>query len=104
MTIENVEAKDLSAMMAAGEVMLIDVREKGEYAVERIAGAALYPLSSFDPAALPNPAGKRVVFHCAGGVRSARAVAACQAAGFDYRVHLKGGLWAWKSAGLAVER
>ena len=42
--------------LEAGEIVLVDVREPGEYAAERIHGALLFPLSTFDPAALPDPA------------------------------------------------
>ena len=33
--------------MARGEIILVDVREPSEYAVERIHGAMLFPLSTF---------------------------------------------------------
>jgi rhodanese-related sulfurtransferase len=97
-------AEQVAAEVAAGRVLLIDVREPKETAVERIAGAVLMPLSSFDPAAIPDPAGKEVVFYCAGGVRSVKASDLAQGAGLPYRSHLAGGIAAWKNAGLATER
>ena len=39
----------------------------------------------FDPAALPAGEGKRIVFSCAAGVRSVRAIEFAQAAGLDLR-------------------
>ncbi|HWA80427.1 MAG TPA: rhodanese-like domain-containing protein, partial [Acetobacteraceae bacterium] len=63
------------------EITLVDVREPAEYAAERIPGALLFPLSSFDPAALPVAGGRPVVLHCGSGKRSATALAACAAAG-----------------------
>lgn len=104
MSIEAIAPQALATMLALGEVLLIDVREKNEYAAERIADARLCPLSGFDAANLPDPADKTVVFYCAGGVRSAKAVAACAAAGLPYHLHLAGGISAWKAAGLPVER
>ncbi|HVC61058.1 MAG TPA: rhodanese-like domain-containing protein [Acetobacteraceae bacterium] len=78
-------------------VVLIDVREPREYVNERIHGALLFPLSTFDPLALP--AGERpVVLHCGSGKRSAMAVATCIEAGVPVTTHLKGGLLAWKHA------
>jgi rhodanese-related sulfurtransferase len=62
------------------------------------------PLSGFDPAALPGGDATRVVFHCAGGKRSALAVARCRAAGVPADTHLRGGLAAWKAAGLPTQR
>jgi rhodanese-related sulfurtransferase len=83
------------------EIVLIDVREPHEYVAERIHGALLYPLSTFDPAALPT--GERpLVLQCGSGKRSALAVAKCQQAGIAVEAHLKGGIIAWKHARLPV--
>ena len=91
---------ELRRAMDAGEVVLIDVREPGEYAAERIHGALLYPLSTFDPEALPDPAHRTLVFQCGSGKRSAMAVQKCRAAGLPFDHHLAGGIAAWKQAGL----
>lgn len=88
----------------AGTILLVDVREPDEIAVERIPGAESLPLSTFDPAALPDPAGKRLVFSCRSGQRSQRAAAFAQAAGLPYEEHMQGGILGWKSAGLPTER
>jgi rhodanese-related sulfurtransferase len=85
------------------EILLVDVREVNEYAVERIHGALLYPLSTFDAAAIPRE-GRKLVLHCAGGRRSAMAAQKLQAAGFGEVTHLAGGLQAWKAAGLPTVR
>jgi rhodanese-related sulfurtransferase len=82
------------------EIVLIDVREPQEYAAERIHGALLFPLSTFDPAALPFSEGRPVVLQCGSGKRSAAALAACAAAGVPVRQHMQGGISAWKAAGL----
>lgn len=80
-------------------ITLVDVREPQEYVNERIHGALLFPLSTFDPLALP--VGDRpIVFQCGSGKRSAVAVAKCMEAGVPVTRHLKGGLLAWKHARL----
>jgi len=84
-----------------GAFVLVDVREPHEFAAGHIPGAVSHPLSSFDPSALPE--GKRIVFSCAAGVRSARALEFAQAAGRDIREHYKGGFKDWASAGEPVE-
>lgn len=81
-------------------IILVDVREPQEYAAERIHGALLFPLSTFDPAALPAPAARPIVFHCGSGKRSATAVARCIEAGLAHHSHMAGGIQAWKSAHL----
>ena len=42
--------------------------------------------------------GKRVIFYCAYGERSAMAVQAAQDAGLTSACHIEGGIAAWKSA------
>lgn len=104
MSIKNLEPAEVAELLKAGTICLIDVREADEYAAAHIKGAVLYPLSRFDPKSLPDSGGKPVVFHCGIGGRSAKAVAACQAAGLAIDSHLRGGIKAWIAAGLPVER
>jgi rhodanese-related sulfurtransferase len=86
--------------MIARQILLVDVREPGEYLAERIPGAVLFPLSTFDPEALPSPDICKIVFHCQGGLRSARAIDKCLALGIPHAEHLAGGLNAWRAIGL----
>jgi rhodanese-related sulfurtransferase len=99
-----VTAPELQAMLAAGNVTLVDVREPNEFAAEHIAGAINQPLSSFDPAAVPKAEGKTVVLQCAGGKRSGMALDKCASAQAAIDTHLGGGLAAWKAAGLPTVR
>jgi rhodanese-related sulfurtransferase len=89
--------------LAAGRMLLVDVREPNETAAESFPGAVLVPLSSFDPAAIPDPAGRQVVFACRSGRRSVTASQAAQSAGLPYDAHLAGGILAWKAAGHPTE-
>jgi len=86
-----------------GRILLVDVREPNETDVERFPDAVLVPLSEFDPAAIPEPAGREIVFACRSGRRSVTASLAAQEQGFAYGSHLAGGLLAWKAAGLPTE-
>ncbi len=86
-----------------GHLVLVDVREPNETAVERFPGAVLVPLSSFDPATIPAPPGTEVVFACRSGRRSVTASLAAQEQGFEYNSHLAGGILAWKAVGLPIE-
>ena len=100
MTTNDLDPRDVARQLKEDAIMLIDVREPAEYAAERIHGALLFPLSTFDPQALPKPGKHKIVFQCGSGMRSAKAVAQCQAAGLSNDSHVKGGIKAWKSAGL----
>lgn len=102
MTVQALEPQDVAHRLKEESIILIDVREPAEYAAERIHGALLFPLSTFDPHALPDPGKRSIVFHCGVGMRSAKAVALCQAAGIGHDSHMEGGLMAWKAAGLPV--
>ncbi len=97
--IVNLDAHAVREALEAGHITLVDVREPHEFAARHIAGSINQPLSRFDPAELPDAEGKPIVFMCAGGVRSANAIAAVQAAGLPWNQHLAGGINAWISAG-----
>ncbi len=100
----DISPEALAALLRDGNALVVDVREPHEFSAGHIAGAVNLPLSGFTPAALPDPGGRRLVLNCAAGGRSARALAACEAARASVDGHLAGGIGAWVSAGLPVER
>jgi rhodanese-related sulfurtransferase len=91
------------AWLDRGEILLIDVREPHEYAFERIHGALLFPLSTFDGQTIP-AGSRKLVLHCASGKRSMNAAHRLIAAGHEHVTNLEGGIQAWKAAGLPVIR
>jgi len=97
--VRNLSPQEVAQGIEDGRFVLVDVREPNETAVERFPHAVIVPLSSFDPAAIPDPAGREVVFACRSGRRSVTASLAAQEQGFPYGSHLAGGLLAWKQAG-----
>ena len=90
--IETLESAEVAQLLKAGKILLIDVREPAEYAAERIHGALLYPLSTFDAASLPPDGTRRVVFHCGSGKRSLTAAEKRLAAGQPHAAHMSGGI------------
>jgi rhodanese-related sulfurtransferase len=100
--IETLAPAQVAALLNAHKIVLIDVREPDEYATERIPGALLYPLSSFDATLLPDDGSRRVVFHCGSGKRSLTAAERRLATGQTTTAHMGGGIAAWKAAGLPV--
>ena len=101
-SIETLDPQEIRDLLDHGKLLLIDVREPAEFAVERIHGAVLYPLSTFDASALPHDWARRVVFYCGSGKRSLAAAEKRLAAGNDQAAHMGGGITAWKRAGLPV--
>jgi rhodanese-related sulfurtransferase len=102
-TVRELSPEDVAQGLTEGRILLVDVRERNETALERYPGAVEVPLSEFDPADIPDPEGRQVVFACRSGKRSVTASLAAQADGFGYDAHLTGGLLAWKAAGLPTE-
>ena len=101
--VTNLTPEEVAEGLRAGRILLVDVREPNETALERYPGAVIVPLSAFDPGAIPDPQGKEVVFACRSGRRSITASVAAQDAGYPYKSHLAGGIIAWKQAGLPTE-
>jgi rhodanese-related sulfurtransferase len=101
--VHNLAPEEVARGIAEGKILLVDVREPNETALERYPEAFYLPMSQFDPSAIPDPQGRRVVFACRSGNRSVTASLMAQAAGLAFNAHLAGGLKAWKSAGLPTE-
>src|SRR4051794_30586661 len=98
--VTNLTPQQVADGVRAGRMLLVDVREPNETAVESFPDAVIVPLSAFDPAEIPDPQGKEVVFACRSGRRSITASVAAQDAGYAYKCHMAGGILAWKAAGL----
>src|ERR1700760_3893356 len=102
-TVHDLTPEKGSQGMQEGRILLVDVREDRETALERIPGALLMPLSTFDPMDIPDPQGRQVVFSCNSGNRSVKASEIAQAAGLAYDAHLAGGIKGWRAAGFPTE-
>ncbi len=101
--VRDLAPEEVARGLEEGRIVLVDVREPKETALERFPGAVLVPLSAFNPAAIPAPPGRKIVFACRSGRRSVTASLAAQEQGFAYCCHLAGGILAWKAAGLPTE-
>jgi rhodanese-related sulfurtransferase len=101
--VRDLTPQEVACGLDEGRMVLVDVREPNETALERFPDAVLVPLSAFDPAAISAPEGCEVVFACRSGRRSVTASLAAQEQGFAYGSHLAGGILAWKAAGLPTE-
>lgn len=101
--VRDLDPDEVARGISEGKMLLVDVRELNETAVESYPDAVIVPLSSFDPTAIPDPAGKQVIFACRSGKRSITASLAAQESGYPYDAHLAGGILAWKAAGLPTK-
>ena len=101
--VRDLTPEEVARGLTEGTMLLVDVREPNETAVERYPDAVIVPLSAFDVGQIPDPQGRQVVFVCRSGRRSVTASQVSQAHGLPYDAHLAGGLLAWKAAGLPTE-
>jgi adenylyltransferase/sulfurtransferase len=87
---------ELHARRTRGDdIDLVDVREPHEWAIARIEGARLAPLSSLGAAMGSFAPDRDVVVYCRSGVRSARVVQQLQQAGLTRVWNLEGGILRW---------
>jgi rhodanese-related sulfurtransferase len=90
---------------ATGEVLLVDVREDGEWEAGRAPGAVHVPLGDVErelPRLRARAAGRPIAFICRTGRRSAEAVRLAADAGIAEVVNVDGGMSAWAAAGLPL--
>ncbi len=93
--ISPLEAEALLARNAPPK--LLDVREEDEYALCRITGSILAPLSRFAEiyqTVLPY-LNEPVILHCHHGVRSARAAQFLEGKGYTEVYNMEGGIEGW---------
>jgi rhodanese-related sulfurtransferase len=110
--IRNIDVETAASERDAG-ALVVDVREADERQHHGfIPGALHVPLAAVGEATDPSSPGyrpemepgRKIVFHCAGGGRSALATDLAQQRGFTDVANLEGGFAAWNAAGKPVER
>jgi glyoxylase-like metal-dependent hydrolase (beta-lactamase superfamily II)/rhodanese-related sulfurtransferase len=104
-------AVDVMALNDAPDMILVDLRERSEREKHGIIAGSLHaPYTDLAVNVrrggmlneLARATGKRIIFYCAFGERSAMAVRAAQDAGVNSARHIEGGIDAWKKAGGAL--
>lgn len=88
------------------KAVVIDVCEEGEFAAGHVTGAKNIPLSQLE-AKLPALAKNKsvpLILVCQSGARSGRALGIAKKLGYEQAQSLAGGLGAWKSANLPLEK
>jgi len=103
-----IKADEAVTLIGRPDVVLIDLREPRERAKHGVIPGSLhapYPDLAVNVRSggmlneLARATGKRIVFYCAFGERSAMAVQAAQEAGLASARHIQGGMDAWTKAG-----
>ena len=108
-----VTASDAIKLVGRPDITLVDLRERSEREKHGVIPGSLhapYPdlPSNVRPGGmlheLATATGKRILFYCAFGERSAMAVQAAQDCGIATACHIHGGIDAWKKASGALAR
>lgn len=88
------------------KAVVIDVCGPGEHAAGHIVGAKNIPLEELESKLAGTVKNKAtpVILVCQSGMRSSRAVAIAKKLGYEQAQSLAGGIGAWKSANLPVEK
>jgi len=101
-------AQEAIAGLGRPDILLVDLREAGERSKHGVLAGALHaPYPSIEENLKPGgmlrevaaASGRRIVFFCAFGERSAMAVKAAKEAGLANTAHVAGGMDAWKKVG-----
>lgn len=99
----------------AGDHVVIDVREPGEFSTGHLPGAVNLPRGVLEFAIEAHPAlacqasptladrSRHLVIYCLSGGRAALATDSLQRLGFEHVECLAGGITAWREAGLPIE-
>lgn len=92
----DVEPTDLKARLDAGErLVLLDVREPGEWEICHLEGARLIPLGQLPQRVRELDTADDIVIYCRTGMRSLQALRFLRDLGFTRLRNLKGGIVAW---------
>ncbi len=110
--IETLSVDDAMALLEDPQVQFVDIRDVRELWREGTIPGSLHsprgmlefwvdPASPYHKDVFAN--GKKFVFFCAGGLRSALATQTVQRMGLEPVAHIAGGFGAWKESGGPVE-
>lgn len=101
--VKMLDPKTVADRLAAGQAVLIDIREPDEFARSHIRGALSYPLSGWEAVHLTLRPDADVIFTCRSGMRTTGACDRLAARVTGPAYLLEGGLDNWVKAGLPVE-
>jgi phage shock protein E len=100
----DVDVQTTAALREQPDVMILDVREQDEWDAGHIPGAVFMPMGQVPDRLSEIPKDKTVIVQCRSGNRSSQVTDFLVQQGFTNVHNMAGGLNAWQSAGLPVEK
>ena len=110
--VETLDAKEAIELHKKGDHLIVDLRESAELKQDgKIPKSIHLPRGMLEFRIDPDSAyhiqelssGKKLIFHCAGGGRSALAAFTAKQMGIENVCHIGGGLKAWKNQGGPIQ-
>ena len=88
------------------DAIVIDLRDQGDFDQGHLPNARHFPLADLErrTTELEKFRSRPLVFYCASGTRTGKAIAALKKAGFEKLYNLRGGLYEWEKAGQPTTR
>jgi rhodanese-related sulfurtransferase len=101
--VKTIAPEQAAELARSGKAVLVDIRESGEFASERIPGAVLQPLSVLPYLPPDSDKEQAAIYFCHSGRRTEAAKDKLEARGHAETYLLDGGLEGWKKAHQPVE-
>lgn len=101
---DTVDVQTVAEIKDQDGVLVLDVREQWEYDEGHIPGVTLIPMSEIEGRLSEIPTDQTVIVTCRSGNRSGQVTDFLRSRGYDNVHNMSGGILAWESAGLPVEK
>lgn len=105
--VKHVKSKEAAAIVAKGDVVVLDVRTPDEFSEGHIDGAKNIDFlddAKFKAEAAKLDKSKTYLVHCQAGGRSSKSLKVLQELGIKNLIHLDDGFGGWKDADLPVKK
>lgn len=100
----SVGAREAADLAKRERALIVDVREDREWRTGHVPAARHVPLGEIEARLAEIPRDRPVIVICASGVRSRAAARTLARNGYQNVRNLRGGMMAWRGAGLPVQR
>lgn len=102
--VQSVSASEARRLQLEGGAILVDVREAHEWRNGHAPNAKHIPLGELERRMAQLPEGKAIIVTCASGMRSRIGAKKLLAHGLPRVLNLRGGMSAWRGAGLPIQK
>ena len=99
-----IDVQTTSTVYERDDIFMLDVREQWEYDEGHIPDITLIPMGDIPNRLDELPRDKEIIVTCRSGNRSGQITALLQSNGFTNIHNMQGGILAWESAGLPVDK